>query len=72
MADLGGAIAAEIPDDPDLERAETNHRLLGLESSGPTATALQDLASTVDSRFLSPPLTPRMPAARRILRRRVV
>lgn len=55
MADLGGAIAAEIPDDPDLERAETNHRLLGLESSGPTATALQDLASTVNSRFLSPP-----------------
>jgi len=72
MADLRGTIVARVPDDPDLERAEMDHRLLGLEGSGPTAATLRELASTVDSRFLSPSGTPRLPAGRRILRRRVV
>jgi MinD-like ATPase involved in chromosome partitioning or flagellar assembly len=72
MIDLGGAVVAEIPDDPDLERAEMDHRLLALESSGPTATALQSLAGTVDVRFLSPPLAARGPGGGRILRRRGV
>jgi MinD-like ATPase involved in chromosome partitioning or flagellar assembly len=70
MLDLGGTVVAEIPDDPDLELAEMEHRLLGLESSGQTAAALRALAATIDTRFLAPGRRAPSPAARRILRRR--
>jgi MinD-like ATPase involved in chromosome partitioning or flagellar assembly len=70
MLDLGGAIVAEIPDDPDLERAEMDHRLLGVEGTGRTATALRALAATVDTRLLAPTTGAEPPAAHRWLRRR--
>jgi len=72
MLDLDGCVVAEIPDDPELERAEETHRLVARESSGPTAAALRALAATVDARFMAT----RRPAARsatgRIRRRRAV
>jgi CO dehydrogenase nickel-insertion accessory protein CooC1 len=70
MLDLGGTVVAEVPDDPDLEVAEMEHRLLGLEGSGPTAAALRALAATVDPRLLVPVRRAQAPVARRILRRR--
>ncbi|MGD1054078.1 MAG: ParA family protein [Candidatus Dormibacteria bacterium] len=70
MLDLGGALVAEIPDDPELARAEMDHRLVGLERSGPTAAALRTLAATVDARFLTSAGGAPAPAARRLLRRR--
>jgi MinD-like ATPase involved in chromosome partitioning or flagellar assembly len=47
MLDLGGTVVAEIPDDPGLEVAEMEHRLVGLEGSGPAAEALRALATLV-------------------------
>ncbi|MGP8161782.1 MAG: hypothetical protein ACLQGJ_11295 [Candidatus Dormibacteria bacterium] len=70
MLDLGGTVVAEVPDDPALEVAEMEHRLLGLEGSGPTAAALRALAATVDARLLVPVRRAQAPVARRILRRR--
>jgi MinD-like ATPase involved in chromosome partitioning or flagellar assembly len=70
MLDLGGVILAEIPDDPDLERAEMDHRLLGVEGTGRTATALRALAATVDTRLLAPGAGVEPPGAHRWLRRR--
>ena len=70
MADLGGAVVAEIPDDPELERAEMDHRLVGLERTGPTAAALRALAATVDARFLPTGGHASGPATRRLLRGR--
>jgi len=57
MGDLGGRIAAVIPEDPAIEDAENNHRVAALESTGPAAAALHDLAA-----LLYPSLAP---AARR-------
>jgi MinD-like ATPase involved in chromosome partitioning or flagellar assembly len=48
MLDLGGHVVAQIPDDPALERAEGQHRLVGLNGSGRTAEALRALAAAVD------------------------
>jgi MinD-like ATPase involved in chromosome partitioning or flagellar assembly len=70
MLDLGGAVVAHIPDDPDLERAEMDHRLLGRESRGATAAALRALAATVDARFLASAASAPAPVARRLLRHR--
>ena len=70
MLDLGGAVVAEIPDDPDLERAEMDHRLVGLEGGGATAAALRALAATVDARFLASRNSAPAPASRRLLRHR--
>ncbi len=70
MLDLGGAVVAEIPDDPELARAEMDHRLVGLECSGPTAAALRALAATVDARFLTSAGHVAAPTARRLPRRR--
>ncbi|HXZ99892.1 MAG TPA: ParA family protein [Candidatus Binatia bacterium] len=50
MGDLGSVVVAEIPDDPALERAEADHRLLGT-GCGSTAAALRTLAAVVDSRI---------------------
>jgi MinD-like ATPase involved in chromosome partitioning or flagellar assembly len=70
MLDLGGAVVAEVPDDPDLERAEMDHRLVGLEGRGATAAALRALAATVDARFLASRNPAPAPASRRLLRHR--
>jgi len=45
MGDLGGRIAAVIPDDPAVEDAENNHRIAALEGHGTAASALHDLAA---------------------------
>jgi hypothetical protein len=47
MADLRGQVMAEIPDDESVVAAENQHRLLGLEGSGPAADALHRLARRV-------------------------
>lgn len=70
MLDLGGAVVAEIPDDPDLERAETDHRLVGLEGRGATSAALRALAATVDARFLASRHSAPASTSRRLLRHR--
>jgi hypothetical protein len=70
LLDLGGTVVAEVPDDPELGRAEMDHRLLGLEGSGPTATALRALAAIVDPRFAASGRVTPTPTARRLLRRR--
>jgi MinD-like ATPase involved in chromosome partitioning or flagellar assembly len=70
LLDLGGTVVAEVPDDPELGRAEMDHRLLGLEGSGPTATALRALAAIVDPRFATSGRVTPTPTARRLLRRR--
>jgi MinD-like ATPase involved in chromosome partitioning or flagellar assembly len=45
MGDLGGRIAAVIPDDPAVEQAENEHRSVALDGGGPAACALNDLAA---------------------------
>ncbi len=45
MGDLGGRIAAVIPDDPTIEDAENNHRIAALDGQGAAASALHDLAA---------------------------
>jgi MinD-like ATPase involved in chromosome partitioning or flagellar assembly len=70
LLDLGGTVVAEVPDDPELGRAEMDHRLLGLEGSGPTAAALRALAAIVDPRFAASGHVTPTPTARRLLRRR--
>jgi MinD-like ATPase involved in chromosome partitioning or flagellar assembly len=70
LLDLGGTVVAEVPDDPELGRAEMDHRLLGLEGSGPTAAALRALAAIVDPRFSASGRVTPTSTARRLLRRR--
>ena len=56
MADLGGRVVAAIPEDPALERAEAEHRLVAVETAGATAAALRSLAATFDARLgIRPP-----------------
>lgn len=45
MADLGGRIAATIPDDPRVEDAENRHRQVCLSGQGPAAAAIARLAA---------------------------
>jgi MinD-like ATPase involved in chromosome partitioning or flagellar assembly len=70
MGDLGGVVIAEVPDDPALELAEMEHRLVGLEARGRTAAALRALAGTVDARVGARRPGQRPPLLSSILRRR--
>jgi MinD-like ATPase involved in chromosome partitioning or flagellar assembly len=54
MADLGGQLIAEIPDDDSVVIAENTHRLVGLEESAPAAIALRRLARRVATELRSP------------------
>ncbi len=53
MADLGGQVIGDIPDDEAVVTAENAHHLLGLEDSGPAAIALRRLARRVSSELHS-------------------
>ena len=44
MADLGGQLVGDIPEDDALVTAENTHRLVGLDDPGPAAIALRRLA----------------------------
>lgn len=69
MGDLGGRIAAVIPEDHSVEDAENNHRIVALDGSSPAATALHDLAALVYPSLSASPSRARM--AWRPWRRRV-
>jgi MinD-like ATPase involved in chromosome partitioning or flagellar assembly len=49
MADLGGQLVGDIPEDDTVVAAENAHRLVGLDDSGPAAVALRRLARRVGS-----------------------
>jgi MinD-like ATPase involved in chromosome partitioning or flagellar assembly len=70
MLDLGGVVAAEIPDDPALERAETEHRLVGLNGAGAASAALHTLAGTVDPELAAVHDADRLHRSRRLRWRR--
>ena len=53
MADLGGQLIGEIPDDEAVITAENAHRLIGQDDSGPAAIALRRLARRVSSELRS-------------------
>jgi MinD-like ATPase involved in chromosome partitioning or flagellar assembly len=54
MADLGGQLIGEIPDDDAVVAAENAHRLVGLDGSGAAAIALRRLARRVGNELRSP------------------
>ena len=54
MADLGGQLIGEIPNDELVINAENTHSLVGLEESAPAAIALRRLARRVASELRSP------------------
>jgi MinD-like ATPase involved in chromosome partitioning or flagellar assembly len=54
MADLGGQVIGEIPDDQSVISAENAHRLVGLDGSAPAAIALRRLARRVGSELGAP------------------
>src|ERR1700686_2827837 len=54
MADLGGQVIGDIPDDESVISAENAHRLVGLEGSAPAAIALRRLARRVGSELRAP------------------
>jgi MinD-like ATPase involved in chromosome partitioning or flagellar assembly len=47
MADLGGHVIGDIPDDDSVVTAENMHRLVGVDESGPAAMALRRLARRI-------------------------
>jgi MinD-like ATPase involved in chromosome partitioning or flagellar assembly len=49
MADLGGQLIGDIPDDESVITAENEHRLVGVEDLAPAAIALRRLARRVSS-----------------------
>jgi len=49
MADLGGQVIGDIPDDESVVNAENAHRLVSLDESAPAAIALRRLARRVGS-----------------------
>ncbi|MGA7987665.1 MAG: P-loop NTPase [Candidatus Dormiibacterota bacterium] len=49
MADLGGQVVGDIPDDDSVVAAENAHRLVSLDESGPAAIALRRLARRIGS-----------------------
>jgi MinD-like ATPase involved in chromosome partitioning or flagellar assembly len=49
MADLGGQVVADIPDDTAVISAENAHRLVGLEETAPAAVALRRFARRLSS-----------------------
>jgi MinD-like ATPase involved in chromosome partitioning or flagellar assembly len=53
MADLGGQVIGDIPDDESVITAENAHRLVGLDETGPAAIALRRLARRVGSELQS-------------------
>ena len=53
MADLGGQVIGEIPDDDSVVSAENAHRLVGLEESGPAAIALRRFARRIGGELRS-------------------
>jgi len=53
MADLGGQLIGDIPDDDAVVTAENAHRLVGLDETGPAAIALRRLARRVGSELRS-------------------
>ncbi len=54
MADLGGQVIADIPDDSAVVSAENAHRLVGLDETGPAAVALRRLARRISSELRTP------------------
>jgi MinD-like ATPase involved in chromosome partitioning or flagellar assembly len=54
MADLGGQLIAEIPDDESVVTAENTHQLVGLAELAPAAIALRRLARRVANELRSP------------------
>lgn len=48
MADLGGSILAEVPEDHCFVAAENRHRLVGVGGGGPASAALGRLADAVE------------------------
>jgi MinD-like ATPase involved in chromosome partitioning or flagellar assembly len=53
MADLGGQLIGDIPDDESVISAENAHRLVGLDETGPAAIALRRLARRVGNELRS-------------------
>jgi hypothetical protein len=49
MADLSGAVAAEVPDDRSVVDAENSHRIAGLGGTGAVPAALTNLAEVIES-----------------------
>jgi MinD-like ATPase involved in chromosome partitioning or flagellar assembly len=54
MADLGGQVVADIPDDGAIVSAENAHRVVGLEETGPAAVALRRFARRISSELRTP------------------
>ena len=54
MADLGGQLIGEIPDDESVVIAENTHQLVGLAELAPAAIALRRLARRVANELRSP------------------
>jgi len=54
MADLGGQLIGDIPDDDAVIAAENAHRLVGLDESGAAAIALRRLARRLGNEVRSP------------------
>jgi septum formation inhibitor-activating ATPase MinD len=54
MADLGGQLIAEIPNDESVVTAENTHSLVTLDESAPAAIALRRLARRVAGELRSP------------------
>jgi len=54
MADLGGQVIADIPDDGAIVSAENAHRLVGLDDVGPAAVALRRFARRIRSELRTP------------------
>ncbi len=54
MADLGGQVVADIPDDTAVVSAENAHRIVGLEETGPAAVALRRFARRIEGELRSP------------------
>jgi MinD-like ATPase involved in chromosome partitioning or flagellar assembly len=54
MADLGGQLVGDIPEDDAFVTAENAHRLLGLDDPGPAAIALRRLARRFGNELRAP------------------
>ena len=54
MADLGGQVIGDIPNDESVVTAENAHRLVGLDGSTPAAIALRRLARRVGGEMGAP------------------
>lgn len=54
MADLGGQVVADIPDDGAVISAENAHRIVGIDETGPAAVALRRFARRISNELRSP------------------